>query len=75
MLQKWRLSEPLFLNWEMFMSMMLLELPIVLTGVYLFSFHRQNCRMMPAVEKQPLSSLEFSFLRLPHYCSAVFVSE
>lgn len=57
------------------MSMMLLELPTVLTGMYLFSFHRQNCRIMPAVEKQALSSLKFSFLRLFHYCSAMFVPE
>lgn len=32
------------------MSMMLLELPTVLTGAYLLSFHRQNCQMMCATE-------------------------
>lgn len=57
------------------MSMMLLELPTELTGVYPFSFHRQNCRIKSAMEiHTALPPKSFNFLLgLSRYHSAVFV--
>lgn len=59
------------------MSMMLLELPTELTGAYPFYFHRQNCRLMSAMETHTaLPPMSFNFLLgLSHSYSAVFVPE